>query len=70
MKEHVNTKILVIDDIDRQIFELVSIMPQLSKPMAWFSGIINLVLPGFGTMMATCSTGETVSKTHFLIGIL
>ena len=27
MREHVNNKILVIDDIDRQIFELVSIVP-------------------------------------------
>ena len=70
MREHVNNKILVIDDIDRQIFELVSIVPQLSKPMAWFCLILNIALPGFGTMLATCSTGETVSKTHFLIGLL
>ena len=70
MREHVNTKILVIDDIDRQIFELVSIVPYLKKPTAWMCGIVNLALPGFGTMMATCSTGDTVSKTHFIIGLL
>ena len=70
VKEHMQSRVMVVDDVDKQIWELVSIMPYVSKPMAWISFIVNIVLPGFGTMLATCSARETVSKTHLIIGFL
>ena len=34
LKAHVSQKVLVIDDVDRQVWELVSNVPHVSKPVA------------------------------------
>tara|TARA_B110000285_G_C14670235_1_gene400000 strand:- start:215 stop:379 length:165 start_codon:yes stop_codon:yes gene_type:complete len=54
---------LVVDDVDRQVWELVSNVPYTSKPVAVVVGLFNLFFPGFGTLIAACASGDTVSKT-------
>ena len=54
-----------VDDKDRKIFEMVTDVPKLSKVVAVFAVLLNLVLPGSGTLLAACSVedNEKVSKT-------
>ena len=49
------------DDI---VWEKVMNVPKISKPAAVFMCLINIILPGFGTITAACMTKEAkVSKT-------
>ena len=34
IKAHMNQKVMVIDDVDRQVWELVSNVPTVNKPVA------------------------------------
>ena len=54
---------MVVDDIDRQVWALVSNVPYVTKPVAIIAAILNFFLPGFGTMIAACAATDTVSKT-------
>ena len=46
---------IVVDDVDKQVWELVSNVPHVSKPIAVVQCIFNVVLPGFGTCIAACA---------------
>tara|TARA_B110001450_G_C17253393_1_gene332468 strand:+ start:24 stop:188 length:165 start_codon:yes stop_codon:yes gene_type:complete len=54
---------MVVDDVDRQVWELMSNVPYVNKPVAVVSGIVNLIFPGFGTWITACVGGDTTSKT-------
>ena len=54
-KNHMQQKVMVVDDVDRQVWELVSNVPHVSKPIAVAQFIINLILPGFGTCISACA---------------
>ena len=46
-------------------------MPQVSKYFAIGCGLVNLILPGVGTIIAACGgKEETVSKAQIVMGIL
>lgn len=46
-------------------------VPKVHKVVAVIVFCLNFVLPGFGTMVASCATkAETVPKTQIVIGIL
>ena len=48
-------------------------MPKLAKYFAVFFAILNVILPGFGTMFAACldTSGSTeVSKAQIVIGLV
>jgi len=49
--------------VDKQIWELITNVPRLSKAMAVVFALINLVIPGVGTLAAACAAPENVSKT-------
>ena len=34
------------------------------------AAILNLILPGFGTMIASCSTQGAISKTQLAVGFI
>ena len=57
------TKVLVVDDADRHIFELLTNVPKIDKPVAVFCAVLNFLLPGLGTLVATCSAKDNVSKS-------
>ena len=54
---------MVIDDVDRQVWELVSNVPLVSKAIAVAAAVLNFLFPGFGTWLAACVSQESVSKT-------
>ena len=61
---------MVVDDVDRQVWELMSNVPYVNKPVAIVSGIVNIVFPGFGTWITACVGGDTTSKTQLSIGLV
>ena len=52
------------------MWELISNVPSVSKPVAVVQAILNLVLPGVGTWVTACAASENVSKTQLTIGFL
>ena len=68
---HLKNKLVKIGDSDRQIWERVSNVPHVSKTCAVISAIFNFILPGFGTLIASCFTEEdNVSKIQIFIGFI
>lgn len=64
-------KILVRNQDDDLIWEKLKNVPKLSKPIAIFCAVINIILPGTGTVVAACMTDEeTVSKTQLVVGLM
>ena len=63
LKSHMQQKVMVIDDVDRQVWELVSNVPTVSKPIAAIQALLNLIFPGVGTWVTACAAPENVSKT-------
>tara|TARA_B110000285_G_C14857315_1_gene482853 strand:+ start:211 stop:438 length:228 start_codon:yes stop_codon:yes gene_type:complete len=61
---------MVVDDVDRQVWELMSNVPYVSKPVAGVSAIFNVFFPGFGTWIVACVGGDTTSKTQLAIGLV
>ena len=69
-KAHLQQKVMIIDDVDRQVWELVSNVPNVSKPVAAIQAVFNLIFPGFGTWIAACAAQDNVSKTQLFIGLM
>ena len=64
------TRVQVADPVDKQIWDLVRAVPILTKPLGIICAIINVFLPGWGTMISTCAGGGVVAKTQIIIGLL
>ena len=69
LQGHFQQKVMVVDNIDRQVWELVSNVPYVQKPVAIIAAIFNFLFPGFGTMIAACAAQDNVSKTQLVIGL-
>ena len=61
-KDHMVNKVLVVDDLDKQIWELVTAVPRLSKQWAVGCALLNFIIPGTGTIVAACKASGAVSK--------
>ena len=61
---------MVVDDIDRQVWTLVSNVPLVVKPVAFVCAFLNVFIPGFGTLIAACAADDTVSKTQLAVGFV
>ena len=70
MQDHFSRKVMVVDDLDRQVWALVSDVPYLTKPVAIIAAILNFLLPGFGTALAACAADQTVSKTQLTVALI
>ena len=66
--DHMKTKVLTIDQDDKKIWELITNVPHVSKPVAVAQAILNLIFPGFGTIVMAFASKETTSKTQLSIG--
>ena len=53
--DHIRNKVMVVDDVDRQVWELVTNVPRVSKYLSYGCAFLNVVLPGSGTLIAACS---------------
>ena len=55
---------------DKEVFTIVFDVPKLSGAMPWICLILNLFLPGVGTMLAAClGSSHAWSKTQLTIGL-
>tara|TARA_B110000285_G_C14622657_1_gene379823 strand:+ start:75 stop:371 length:297 start_codon:yes stop_codon:yes gene_type:complete len=63
-------KVMVIDDTDKQFWELVTNVPRVHKNLSFVCVVLNFFLPGFGTLTAACSANENVSKTQMGMALL
>ena len=61
--EHFKTKVIAIDETDKMVWGLITDVPKVGKPVAIISAILNLVIPGAGTLVAACAAHDNVSKT-------
>ena len=61
--DHFKNKVMAIDETDKMVWGLITDVPKVSKPVAIISAILNLVIPGAGTLMAACAAHDNVSKT-------
>ena len=52
-----------VDRQDELIWEYMTDVPYVSKPVAGVSAVFNLLFPGFGTWITACVGGDTTSKT-------
>ena len=59
-----------VNDNDKYLWEQLVEVPKVSQIVAIISAILNIILPGFGTIVAACAVDDLVSKTHVLCGIL
>ena len=46
---------MVVDDVDRRVWALISDVPYVSKPVAIVAAILNFLFPGLGTVVAACA---------------
>ena len=63
---------LTPDPVDKLFWELITCVPLVSQNIAYTAGIMNIIIPGFGTILAACwtKTDGPVSKAQICIGIL
>ena len=53
--DHLNNKVMVLDDIDRHMWELMTNVPKVHKNIAFVCAFLNVIIPGLGTLIAACS---------------
>ena len=70
IKSHFATRVIPVDEQDRQIWNLITEVPLVTKPVAIGCAVVNLIFPGFGTIIAACAASDNVSKAQITIGIL
>ena len=70
VSHHIQQKVMVIDDVDRQVWEAVSNVPYVSKVVAVIAAVLNFIFPGFGTMVAACAAQDSVSKTQLVMALI
>ena len=58
-----------MDDYDKQAWEIISNVPQVTKPVAFVAAAFNIIIPGLGTIIAACAAENNVSKTQLAIGL-
>ena len=62
------------NEYDNQVWDYVSDVPKVSKPVAYVVAFVNVILPGWGTAIAafaaTSSSQSAVSKTQLAIGLM
>ena len=62
---------MIVDSVDKKIWEMITEMPLVSKFVGVTCAILNVLLPGFGTIVAACAAQDAlVSKTQLGIALL
>ena len=70
MQAHFREKVIKLDDNDKRVWDLLANVPRVSKNLSYLCAVLNLVLPGSGTMVAACSASDNVSKVQMTIAVL
>ena len=53
--DHFRNKVLVVDDTDKQVWELTTNVPKVSQEVAYLCAFLNFIIPGLGSLVAACS---------------
>ena len=59
----------MVDAVDKRVWDLVTMVPVLSKPMAITAAVLNFFIAGLGTCFAACVASDNVSKTQLTIAL-
>ena len=60
-----------VNDADKELWGIVADVPRLHGVWPYICAILNVVLPGSGTMLASCvADTQSWSKTQIFVGIL
>lgn len=74
LKDHFQNKVLKNNDYDIRVWSYVSDVPKVSLTVSYIVAFVNVILPGFGTMIAafvaTSTNSTAVSKTQLAIGFM
>ena len=54
--DHWKNKVMKVDDQDKRVYEIAKDVPKVHKIVAVLCFLINVFIPGFGTMTAACAT--------------
>ena len=46
---------MVVDSVDKKIWEMITEMPFVSKFVAVICAVLNILIPGLGTAVAACA---------------
>ena len=70
-KEYVMSKVIQPDLKDSEFWQLIKVVPKNSIIVASIGLVLNIILPGFGTILSACMDQRgDVSKAHLTIGML
>ena len=69
LQDHIQNKVIQVGGEDKQVWQMVTNVPYVSKPVAIVSAILNFLIPGLGTTVAACSDNELVSKTQLTVAL-
>ena len=61
--QHIKTKVLVVDENDKLFWFYVTNVPKMPIHFAALAAVLNLLIPGLGTIFCACYTETYVSKT-------
>ena len=61
--------ILEVNSQDLRVWELVTMVPQVSNIWAYVCLVLNILVPGTGTMLVACLGDANINKTQLGIGV-
>ena len=67
--ERFKQKALAHNDVDKGIWELITDMPYVNKAVAIVLGIINILIPGLGTVIMSYFYEDSFSKSQIVVGL-
>ena len=69
--EYTKRAAFLVNEADKELWSIVSDVPRLTEVWPYICAILNVVLPGAGTMLASCVADTTSwSKTQIFVGVL
>ena len=71
LQDIVKRRLLSVENDDRDMWDIATNVPKVSKPIAVAACVCNFIFPGSGTMLAACLTESvTVSKTQLTVALM
>ena len=61
--------ILQVNAQDLRVWELITMVPQVSNIWAYVCLALNILLPGTGTMLIACLGDANINKTQLTVGL-
>ena len=59
-----------VNSTDIRVWQLVTDIPALKNVTAYICLIINIIIPGVGTMICSCVGDANINKTQLTVGLI